>query len=204
MNETLIQTISRLSAGYSAISAERAGQLRTLANIITDQLGKGSVVLNFICTHNSRRSQISQAWAFAASRWFGIQDVVCVSGGTEVTAFNSRAVKALTEQGFQISMRVKANNPGYLLSLNGDQGIEMYSKTYQQATLESFVAVMTCSHADAHCPMVTGALFRFSLPFIDPGISDGTPDEHKTYLNTADKIGIEMLYLFSLVKESLS
>lgn len=201
MNESLQHTIQRLTGTHSEIPSERRESLSALAELVLTHLEKGAVVLNFICTHNSRRSQFSQAWAYAASRWFGIKSVVCVSGGTEVTAFNSRAVRALTEQGFHITMKVKSHNPGYVLSIDHEEGLEMYSKTYPQATLETFIAVMTCNHADANCPIVVGAAARFALPFVDPGRSDGTPDEQKIYLKTADLIGREMLFLFSVIKE---
>ena len=50
--------------------------------------------LIFICTHNSRRSQLAQVWAGTAARVFGIAGVETFSGGTEVTAFNPRAIAA--------------------------------------------------------------------------------------------------------------
>ena len=201
MNESLQHTIQRLIDTHSEIPSERRESLSAMGELVLTHLEKGAVVLNFICTHNSRRSQFSQAWAYAASRWFGIKGIVCVSGGTEVTAFNSRAVRALTGQGFHITMKENSNNPIYLLSLDHGEEMEMYSKVYAKATMEPFVAVMTCNHADANCPIVIGAAARFALPFVDPGRSDGTPDEQKIYMETADLIGREMLFLFSVIKE---
>ena len=57
--------------------------------------------LIFVCTHNSRRSHMSQLWAQAAALSQGL-DIKAYSAGTETTAFNPRAVKALKTHGFQI------------------------------------------------------------------------------------------------------
>jgi protein-tyrosine-phosphatase len=193
-------TIQDLAGRFGQIDSDRAELLSAIAKLVSIEKRWAPVTLNFICTHNSRRSQMSQAWAIAAIRHFAIKNIKAVSGGTEVTAFNSRAVRALTDQGFELSMKVKTANPGYVLTAGENEIIEMYSKTFQQATLEPFVAIMTCDHADRNCPLVSGAIERFSLPFTDPGHSDGAPDEAAVYRATADLIGIEMLYLFSLVR----
>ena len=44
------------------------------------------IALNFICTHNSRRSHLSQVWAQALAHHVGINTINCYSGGTEATA----------------------------------------------------------------------------------------------------------------------
>lgn len=200
INPKLSATIEDLVGRFGQIGSDRAELLSAAAKLVSVEKKWAPVTLNFICTHNSRRSQISQAWAIAASAHFRVKNIKAVSGGTEVTAFNSRAVRALTDQGFELNMKVKTSNPGYVLMSGDDELIEMYSKTFQQATLEPFIAVMTCNHADRNCPLVTGAIERFSLPFTDPGHSDGAPDEAAVYRKTADLIGLEMLYLFSLVR----
>lgn len=200
INSILSGTLQKLSENFSLIQHDRAELLTAMARLISAERKWSPVTLNFICTHNSRRSQMAQAWAIAAAGYYKIKYIKAVSGGTEVTAFNSRAVRALSDQGFVLNMKVRTTNPGYEL-LSGEEVItEMYSKTYQQATLEPFIAVMTCDHADRNCPLVTGAIERFSLPFTDPGYSDGAPDEAVVYRATADLIGLELLYLFSLIR----
>ena len=62
-----------------------------------------------------------------------------------------------------------------------------------------FAAVMVCTKADKECPFVQGASTRVAIPYIDPKLSDGTPEEAATYLAKSEEIGREMLYLFSLV-----
>ncbi|WP_144059748.1 arsenate-mycothiol transferase ArsC [Rhodopirellula sallentina] len=61
--------------------------------------------LTFICTHNSRRSQLAQVWAQTAAAYFGLtrEDVLCFSGGTEATACNRRTVEALRRSGFVVT-----------------------------------------------------------------------------------------------------
>ena len=200
INSILSATIQELTGRFGLIEPDRAELLGVIAKLISAERKRTSVTLNFICTHNSRRSQMAQAWAIAAAGFYKIKNIKSVSGGTEVTAFNRHAVRALSDQGFELNMKVQTANPGYKF-LSGEEVItEMYSKTFQQATHEPFIAVMTCDHADRNCPLVTGAIARFSMPFTDPGYSDGAPDESLVYRATADLIGTEMLYLFSMVR----
>ena len=56
--------------------------------------------LNFICTHNSRRSHLSQLWAQTAAHYYNVENVYCFSGGTEATEFNRNAIDAIERAGF--------------------------------------------------------------------------------------------------------
>ncbi|MBK7342042.1 MAG: hypothetical protein IPJ06_02325 [Saprospiraceae bacterium] len=83
---------------------DRKEALDDLAGWISARLNDGQtnpVEVIFICTHNSRRSQISQAWLAALAARAGLDRIRSYSGGTEVTAFNIRAVKTLERAGFQ-------------------------------------------------------------------------------------------------------
>ena len=69
------------------ISEERKTVLQPLIDFI--QLKKNNhkdIRLNFICTHNSRRSHLSQVWAQTMASYFNLKNVFCYSGGTEATA----------------------------------------------------------------------------------------------------------------------
>ena len=44
-----------------------------------------SIRMIFICTHNSRRSHLTQIWCQTMAFHFGIKNVSCYSGGTEAT-----------------------------------------------------------------------------------------------------------------------
>ena len=72
---------------FETISPERKAILLPLINFIQEKVNKKQEIrLNFICTHNSRRSHLSQVWAQTAAAHFNVKNVFCYSGGTEATA----------------------------------------------------------------------------------------------------------------------
>lgn len=73
------------------------------SKIETDQ----TIRLNFICTHNSRRSHLSQIWAQTMAYHFDVKNVYCYSGGTEATAMFPKVAETLSNQGFQIQNLVR-------------------------------------------------------------------------------------------------
>src|SRR5690606_12649927 len=85
------------------ISDKRKAVLQPLVEYIqskvTNQL---NIRINFICTHNSRRSHLSQIWAQSMASYFNFKNVFCYSGGTEATALFPTVVETLKNQGFQI------------------------------------------------------------------------------------------------------
>lgn len=191
-------------ADIASVTEERRTQLDRIAAHVTAERGAGKTVrLLFICTHNSRRSHMGQLWAAAAARYFGIDGVETFSGGTEATAFNPRAVAALQRAGFSIEAGgAEEGNPKYAVSLGEAlPAQEAYSKRYMDPPnpTEGFVAVMTCSDADKACPFVAGSALRIALPYVDPKVSDGTPEEAATYDERSRQIAREMVYLFSQV-----
>ena len=85
------------------ITAERKEILQPLVDFIQSKaINKQEIRLNLICTHNSRRSHLSQVWAQTASAYFNIKSVFCYSGGTEATAMFPMIAKTLENQGFKI------------------------------------------------------------------------------------------------------
>lgn len=198
----LSQRVEKLLATQEAINTERKKLLGELSEYIRLQrLKKQSVKLIFICTHNSRRSQMAEAWAHAAAYHFGLNDVQVYSGGTEVTAFHPNAVQALVSAGFSMQARSTGSNPVYHVAIANGVSWEAWSKVYDDTGLphKSFAAVMTCSEADAACPVVPGADARFPIRYQDPKITDGTPRESATYASRADEIGREMLFVMQHV-----
>ena len=186
------------------IEETRKKGLIQVASYIRDRAAKGkSAKLVFICTHNSRRSHMGQLWAQAASVYFNIPNVMCYSGGTEATAFNSRSVKALQKAGFKISAKEKKENTLYKLIHSAQkEAINVFSKkfSHKENPHEGFAAIMTCSDADEACPFVPGADARFSIQYEDPKIADDTEQEEKVYDERCRQIANEMFYLFSKVK----
>lgn len=202
--EPITHTIQQLQQQTALISSERSKLLTTWAAHIAEAvITRGSCQLIFICTHNSRRSHIAQAWAQAAAYWYQLKNVHCFSGGTEVTAFNPRAVRALQQAGFAISKEQDDANPRYYISFATETpAIKAFSKRYDHADNPShqFMAVMTCGHADENCPLITGAEKRIALKFDDPKAADDTPQEDTVYYERVCQIGREILFAFAHIK----
>ena len=101
MNLKIREIIAQLST--ERISEERKRILQPLIQFISSKLSKNEEVrLNFICTHNSRRSHLSQIWAQTMAYYYQIENVFCYSGGTEATAMFPKISETLTNQGFEI------------------------------------------------------------------------------------------------------
>lgn len=196
--------IHEFEAQFSEISSERKILLNQLTLFIQAKKELNtSIDLNFICTHNSRRSHIAQLWAQAAAAYYGIENVRCFSGGTEATAFNPRAVKAMQDAGFSITKTKEGENPVYEVRYaDSEKPVIAFSKTYDDPfnLTKDFAAIMTCSHADENCPLVLGASERIALTYNDPKEFDGTPKETEKYAERVHQIGTEIFYAFSRVK----
>ncbi|MEX2594069.1 MAG: protein-tyrosine-phosphatase [Anditalea sp.] len=189
----------------SIIPKERQEILQKLSTYIQDKLEKKEEVhLNFICTHNSRRSQLCQVWAYTAAFYHGLDQFTAFSGGTEATAFHPNAVRALKNAGFRISKYEKERNPVYSIACSVEADpLACFSKLYHDpANVAPFAAVMTCSEADINCPFIPEAETRFSITYEDPKIADGTPQEEQIYAERNRQIASEMFYLFSQIKLS--
>jgi protein-tyrosine-phosphatase len=191
---------------FNTINSKRKKILDDLAIYIEKNLVSArSVDLVFICTHNSRRSHLSQLWALAASAYYDIVGVNTFSGGTEATAFNPRAVKALREAGFDIEKTDESSNPVYKVKYSTtEDAVKAFSKKFTDPfnPQENFIAVMTCSDADEACPYVPGASARFSVTYEDPKKADNTPEEEQRYNERCLQIATEMCYVFSKVNLS--
>ena len=82
---TIENTIAALDV--ATIPRERKETLQPFIEFIQKkQQTKQEIRLNFICTHNSRRSHLSQVWAQTMAYHCNIQNVFCYSGGTEPIA----------------------------------------------------------------------------------------------------------------------
>lgn len=175
--------------------------LETLAEYIRQNKAAGKTsCLNFICTHNSRRSHLGQVMAQVLAAHLGIA-MQTYSGGTEATAFHPNAVAVLRELGVNIDKLDDGDNPHYRIT-TGLIVSETFSKVFSESPnpQRDFAAIMVCSSADAGCPVVPGAEKRISLPFDDPKNSDGTAQQADTYRARALEIGTELAWAFSLAR----
>lgn len=186
---------------FNTISEIRRNELAVLIHFIQEKKDKNQpVLLNFICTHNSRRSQFAQIWGQVASNYFGIS-AQSYSGGVEETAFNGRAVASLERFGFKMSKEGE-ENPKYFVQWDeNNDSLVMFSKMYYDSINPSsgFAAIMTCSHADENCPVVAGCEKRIPIRYEDPKNFDDTPLESALYDYRSFEIATELFYVFSTI-----
>ena len=183
------------------VSNERKQILTPLIDYIKEsQKTKGLTSLNFICTHNSRRSQFSQVWAHLAASHFNM-NIECHSAGVEVTACNERTIASLKRFGLLINIKnAHSNNPVYEITYQNDlPPVVCFSKLYNDSSCpsEDFAAIMTCAHADKNCPVIPGANSRIPIRYEDPKKHDDTRLEEIMYDERSLQIATEMFYVFN-------
>ena len=203
MNQQLTTTIESISK--IIISDERKEVLQPLVAYIQNKIENNLTIrLNFICTHNSRRSHLSQIWAQTMAYHFGIKNLFCFSGGTEATAMFPKVGEIVTNQGFQIQQLSSDNNPLYAVKFDeNESAIICFSKTFDDAFNPSsgFAAIMTCSSADAGCPFIAGAEKRLPIRYEDPKAFDGTDLMDAKYAERSLEIASELYFVFSEIKK---
>jgi arsenate reductase len=203
MFQNLITTIENISK--TIIAEERKVVLQPLIDFIQTKIDtQKSIRLNFICTHNSRRSHLSQIWAQTMAFQFGIKNVFCYSGGTEATAMFPKVGETLTNQGFQIQQLSSDNNPVYAVKYDEEEAaIVCFSKTFDDTfnPTSEFAAIMTCSSADAGCPFIAGAEKRLPIRYEDPKAFDDTDLMDVKYAERSLEIASEMHHIFSQIKK---
>lgn len=131
----------------------------------------------FLCTHNSARSQMAEGLL----RELGKGQFEVFSAGTEATRVRPLAIKAMADQGIDIS---------------GQR-----SKVLTEYLGEPFDYVITvCDQANESCPVFPGAKNRLHWSFPDPSIATGTEEEQLAVYRQvrdaiADRIQKEFLSL---------
>jgi len=201
--ESLAPAVATATACFDKIPADRQRELKKVALFVKSKAATGEAAqVTFICTHNSRRSHLAQIWAQTAAAYYGVAGFKAFSGGVKATACNERTIAALKRAGFAVTKATEDKNPQYLVKYSEKaEPIHAYSKLYDAEgnPKENFVAVMTCDHADMNCPVVTGSSLRVPLHYVDPKVSDSTPQEAATYDERSQQIASEMFYMMSLV-----
>lgn len=192
------------SFDFKQISEERKTILQPLVDYIQNKVNnKQSIRLNLICTHNSRRSHLSQVWAQTAAASYNVQNVCCYSGGTQATALFPMVAETLQHSGFRVKTISEGPNPVYCIKFSpNEHPVIGFSKTYDDDfnPQSEFAAIMTCSQADDGCPFIAGAEKRIAVSYEDPKVSDGRPEQKQVYLERSLQIGTEMFYVFSQIK----
>ena len=189
----------------STIAEERKATLQPLIDFIQVKVThQEAISLNFICTHNSRRSHLSQVWAQTMAAFFEIENVFCYSGGTKATALFPMAAKTLQNSGFQIQTLSEGKNPVYAIKYaENAHPIMGFSKRLDDDfnPKTGFAAIMTCNSANEACPLVLGAEKRIPITFEDPKAFDNTPQQAQKYHERSVQIATEILYVFSQLKK---
>ncbi len=201
----LLPAIERVFDGLnlSAIPEERLDTLDLLVGHIARGIDQQEAIqLNFICTHNSRRSQLAQIWCTVAAHFYKLP-VDAYSGGVEITACHPNTIRALHSQGFEIP-DMDGDNPVYPVRYSEvAEPLELYSKTYddERNPQADFIAIMTCGHANEHCPIIAGSDLRIPLTYRDPKESDGRPEQDAVYVARSLEIATEMKYIFQSLSQ---
>ncbi|MEZ4969052.1 MAG: protein-tyrosine-phosphatase [Flavobacteriaceae bacterium] len=200
--DQLKQLIPKLNTDI--ISRERREILLPLTEYIQSKTNNQEPIrINFICTHNSRRSHLSQVWAQTMAYYFNIKNVQCYSGGTESTALFPMVAQTLKNNGFQIETISVGKNPIYSIKYaENEPPIIGFSKKLDDDfnPKSEFAAVMTCSQADGDCPFIAGAEKRIPITFEDPKAFDNTPMQAIKYQERSLQIATELFYVFSQIK----
>lgn len=195
-------TIDQVS--FETISEERKQVLAPLIQFIQSKVNNELTIrLNFICTHNSRRSHLSQVWAQTAAAYHNIENVFCYSGGTEATSLFPKVAETLVNTGFEVKIISEGDNPIYAIKYNtNDHPVIGFSKSYEDDfnPQSEFAAILTCSQADGGCPFIAGAEKRIPITFDDPKAFDNTPLQTEKYQERSIQIATEFLYVFSQIK----
>ena len=197
----LLETINY--ATNLEISDSRKLILKELVKYIkTKKASKSEVHLNFICTHNSRRSQFCQIWAETASAYYN-KKIYCYSGGLVVTEFNINAVNTIKKCGFDV-IKSGSKNPTYSLYYSNSRvrPISVFSKLYNDPVnkANSFAAITTCSDAEENCPFILNAEKRIFLQYDDPKLFDNLPNKMEKYFDSSFQIASELFYVFQNVE----
>jgi len=185
----------------------RRNLLLQIAESIAREYTKNEIVnINFICSDNSRESQLCQAWAFLAAHHYGL-NIHSFSGGLEVSSFHRNTIKTLQKTGFSFQLEDFAHqNPKYSVSYSDSRNsIIVFSKLYDNsANKEPFIAITTSKKAEEHCPLISNAIQCYYLPLNELKSSDGTDEQEANYLAISEKVATEIGYIFAAVKEIIS
>lgn len=190
-----------ISLKLAIIDPEVALRLEPVVDYLQKKIEEQKEIrLNFICTHNSRRSIFSQVWAQTMASYFGIQNFTAYSGGTEATAAYPMVIHALRQDGFKIKQLSEGANPVYSIKFSEvEHPVIAFSKKHDHEfnPTSGFAAILTCSQANESCPFIAGADKRFPVTFEDPKYADGTSSEEQVYQAKSREIAASLFYIFS-------
>jgi len=205
MFHSIQERCDALVKNFAEIPAERKLLLEKISAYIKGKTAnKETSNLVYVCTHNSRRSHLGQVWAAVAAAYYGVEKIKTYSGGTEATAFNPNAIKALVSAGFDVKKTSESKNPVYEVYFAEDKFTTCFSKVYNDAEnpSQNFAAIMTCSDAEENCPFIPGCELRIGTTYNDPKAFDNTVLQDEKYTERSNQIAMECLYVFSKLTDN--
>jgi arsenate reductase len=170
---------------FGNIPPERKTILQPLIDFIKRKVDKEQEIrLNFICTHNSRRSHLSQVWAQTAATHFHVKRCFAIQAVQKLELF-PMAAKTLEQAGFEVRpLKVKTQHKKY----EADAHQLGFSKTYDDSfnPQSAFAAILTCSQADG--PFLLLVLKRIQS-LLKTKAFDNTPQQEKYREEASNRYG---------------
>lgn len=200
MNDVLKQTMAEFLALKSELGTDRKQWMDALALYLAKSIQQRSFanVLS-MCTHNSRRSQLSMAWVHAWAQYFGL-DVRAYSAGVEVTACQMRTLDDLEAQGFAVN-RAQGENPRHQVGLGVGKPVELWSKLAQdqENPRDHFAALIYCDNAAQVQGPLEGCALR--LECLMKEVGEFGPELHRSPIEK--RIAVELAYAMERCKQIL-
>ena len=165
---------------------KRKKRLDNIASVINENLNKTRSIV-FLCTHNSRRSQICEVWGKVFAEIYR-KKININSAGAFKTVVHSQVYESIVKCGLVVDNKKEIFFDKKKFKLN--------SKTIDSLTMKNFIAVMTCSNAEKSCPNDPRSIRNIKMFFNDPRIYDETDKMSREYLNTTIYIAEELNYIF--------
>ncbi|MBC8111544.1 MAG: hypothetical protein H7Y04_10830, partial [Verrucomicrobia bacterium] len=155
--------------------------------------------LLFVCTHNSRRSQLCQVWGQIAAFHYDLPLVKCFSGGLETENVSEKILQTLEHAGFHVDNPETQNvyNPQHKVYYSTEfDYISLFSKPYNDAgnPKNNFCTVMNCTPSGEKYQQIDGSKLNVSLIYQNPKDNDDKPDETQVYKQISYKVSLEMFY----------
>ena len=169
---------------------------KTHLDSIISEIKEGLINTNniiFLCTHNSRRSQLCQIWGYILAKIYKV-DLIFNSAGSEKTEVHENIFYCLSYLG------IKAENNKVIFK---DLIINLHSKTLNEIKEDKFIAIMTCSDAEKSCPNDPRSIKNIKMLYEDPKKFDGTEKEKEEYLKTSNSIAKDLNYIIKNLVHSI-